>query len=448
MLPITRRPAWWLLIPGMILSALYIQQYVSEERVMADAQAAVAASALLLIFAASLVSVSAALEVGRDRASRGMTEAAVRSRISVALARLWPSLVAGAIVQLVGIFLLLGKDGPSPNRFPILIAVGLLCALFLHAGIGMFLGSWMRARFAVPLTLAVSYLWLGFAWTFDFVPVRYLAGLALEGCCSPDETLDVAAVYSLMVFSVVGFFGFLLLAMAASGRRGLPRGKANWLRVSAGMLTLVVATSLGLFIARNVAVSPVVARPIAEAECSVSVPEVCLFPTQLARGDTRQVYAEAFEALERQGMPEVTKVVSASTAQVPVFSNDGVANAMAAPGQSRSRALESAASTYADALTYIECPQETSNDVYGWAEVLKAWSIQAAAQEVLDPNERATLPDTSTLESVSIPGETNFLGQWHKLGKLDEKSQSRWATTAYDRLSNCELPDAVSAGAK
>ena len=448
MLPITRRPAWWLLIPGMILSALYIQQYVLEERIMADAQAAVAASALLLIFAASLVSVSAALEVGRDKSSRGMTEIAVRSKIVIAFARLWPSFVAGAIVQLVGIVLLLVKAGSSPNRFPILIAVGLFVALFFHAGIGMFLGSWMRARFAVPLALAISYLWLGFAWTFDFVPVRYLAGLALEGCCAPDETVDAAAVYSLMVFSVLGFFGFVLLAMAVSGSRMLPRGKANWVRTSAGMLTLIVASSLGLFIARDVAVSPVVARPLAEAECSVSVPEVCLFPTQLARGDTRQVYAEAFEVLARKGMPKVNKIVSASTEQVPVLSNDGVANVMATPGQSRSRALESAASTYADALTYIECPQETTEDVYGWAEVLKAWSIRVAAQEVLDPDERSTLPDTSMLESVSIPGETNFLGQWHKLSKLGNKSQSQWATAAYDRLSNCRLPVAVSGGTK
>ncbi len=448
MLPITRRPAWWLLAPGVILAALYVHQYVSAERVLADAQAAVAASGLLLIFAASLVSVSAAVEVGRDRSSRGVAEVAVRGKIIVACARLWPSLVAGALIQLVGILLLLGKAGSSPNRFPVLIAVGLFSALFFHAGIGMFLGTWLRARFAVPLALVVSYIWLGFAWSFDFVPVRYLAGLALEGCCSPVETLDVAAVYSLMAFSVLGFFGFVLLAMGVSGRKILPRGKAAWLRVTAGLLVLVLAASLGLFIARQVAATPVKARPLSEAECSATVPEVCLFPTQLARGDTRPVYADTFEALEHHGMRKITKVYSTSTAQVPVLSDEGVANVMAAPGQSRTRAVESAASTYADALTYIECPQETSADVYGWAEVLKAWSVQTAAQEVLAPNERAGLPDTSMLESVSIPDETDFFGQWSKLRKLDETSQTQWVTAAYDQLSTCRLPDAVSAGVR
>lgn len=86
--------------------------------------------------------------------------------------------------------------------------------------------------------------------------------------------------------------------------------------------------------------------------------------------------------------------------------------------------------------------------VYGWAEVLKAWSVQTAAQEVLAPNERAGLPDTSMLESVSIPDETDFFGQWSKLRKLDEKSQTQWVTAAYDQLSTCRLPDAVSAGVR
>lgn len=448
MLPISRRPAWWLLAPCVVLAALYVQQYVSEDSIIANAQAAVAASALLLIFSASLVSVSAALEVGRDRASRGMMETAVRGKMAVVAARLWPSLVAGAIVQFVGILLLLGKAGSSPNSFPVLIAIGLLCALLFHAGIGIFLGTWMRPRFAVPLALAVSYLWLGFAWSFDFVPVRYLAGLALDGCCSPTETIDTAAVVALMVFSILGFISFVVLASGVSDRKLLPRGRANWLRVAAGMLTLVLATSLGIFVARDVAVNPVVPRPISETECSTTVPEVCLFPTQLARGDTRQVYADTFAALENQGMPKVNKVISASTEQEPVLSKAGVANVVAAPGQSRRSALESAASTYAVALSYMQCPEDTSPDIYGWEEVLKVWSVQVAAQQVLSPSERADLPDASTLESISIPGETNFSGQWDKLNRLDDESQAQWAVAAYGQLSKCQLPEPVNVGTK
>lgn len=446
MLPVTRRPAWWLLAPAIGLVVLYVQQYVPSLQIIAQREAAVAASALLLILSASLVSTTAALEVGRDRASCGMTEVSVRSKIEVVAARLWPCLVAGTIVQMSGIFVLLDKAGSAPDRFPVLITVGLLCSLLFHAGIGVFLGTWLRPRFAVPFALALSYLWLGFAWSFDFVPVRYLAGLALEGCCSPSETVDISAVVALIVFSLAGFVGLVLMAGGVDSRKLRPRGNRNWLRLVAGIATLGLGTSLGLFAARDVGVNPVVARPLADAQCSNSVPEVCLFSTQLARGDTRHVYADTFTVLAARGMPKVTQVFSISGDHESVLSAQGVANVVAAPGQSRSAALESAASTFAVAASNTECGDDVSTDIYGWSEVLKVWSVQAAALQILDSEEREGIPDTSFLELISEPGETDFAQQWQVLSGFDEQSQNDWAASTYRQLSQCQVPAQLGVG--
>jgi hypothetical protein len=448
MLPITRRPAWWLLAPGVILATLYIQQYIPSQRIIAHRESAVAASALLLIFSASLVSVTAAMEAGRDRASRGMTEVSVRSKISIVAARLWPCLTAGAIVQLVGIVQLLSKAGPTPDGFPVLITAGLLAALFVHAGIGFFMGTWLRPLFAVPLALAISYLWLGFAWSFDFVPVRYLAGVALEGCCSANETMDVSAVISLMTFSVVAFLGFVLMATGITDRKLTPRGTNKRMRVIAGITTLGLATSLGLFVARDVGVVPTVPLPLSDAECSNTSPEVCFLPVQLARGDTRQVYADTFAELAAVGMPTIAKVISVSGDQEPVLSAAGVANVVATPGQSRSSALQSAASTYAVAVSEHECGGDASPDLYGWSEVLKVWLVHTAALEVLDPDERDGIPDTSILDGNSGPGEMDFAGQWEILQEADERAQIDWATSAFSELSMCRVPAPIKPGQK
>ncbi|GGL90621.1 hypothetical protein GCM10010038_20660 [Glutamicibacter protophormiae] len=129
-----------------------------------------------------------------------------------------------------------------------------------------------------------------------------------------------------------------------------------------------------------------------------------------------------------------------------MLSAQGVANVVAAPGQSRSAALESAASTFAVAASNTECGDDVSTDIYGWSEVLKVWSVQAAALQILDSEEREGIPDTSFLELISEPGETDFAQQWQVLSGFDEQSQNDWAASTYRQLSQCQVPAQLGVG--
>ncbi|WNY34082.1 hypothetical protein Q9Q99_00210 [Curtobacterium flaccumfaciens] len=69
--------------------------------------------------------------------------------------------------------------GPSP-----LVGLAFAGILFFHSCIGFALGRWLPPVVSIPLSLLVSYSWIGFTWSVDYFPLRYLAGLVMADCCS------------------------------------------------------------------------------------------------------------------------------------------------------------------------------------------------------------------------------------------------------------------------
>ncbi|WP_139244641.1 hypothetical protein [Arthrobacter woluwensis] len=416
---------------------LYISGNVSTEQIVAHREAAIAASALLLFITGPLAGVSAAIEAGRERRSRGLAETKTRTDLHVLWVRIWPSIVSASIVQLFAIAYLLVRAGSAPDPISWWIPLALCSALVLHAVAGYVIGQWMPAALAIPATVLLSYLWVAFTWTVEPTQLRYMAGPAMAMCCSPAEKLDGQAPLTLLVFSLIMSVAYLGIA-AIGGPRGLRQGASLVPRVATSVLIAAIAFGAGMFAGNGIGIMP--GRTLAKSElrCSDGVPTVCLSDVQIARGDQRRLVAKTFSIFNDLGLQPVRQVEPVPALHKgDVLSPTGTALISMAPGMSELDTVHSAASTYSSQLDRFSCDLQ---DPVKWFEtryLVQAWFDQTAARALLSPEDQQSIVAFSLTDPATAPELKSDLAD---LTRMTKPQQTRWIRQASEELLQCKVP--------
>ncbi len=214
-IPWRSRVALWLLLPAIACVYAFCGLYFDLSSVRGYWPAVVAGSAIFLFFPCAVASVSAAQEGARARRGRLSTVPHARREIQLVVAALWPSLACAAAVQLAAVLILSrgtwGTAATDPFTL-VLLAGAFVAILVLHTAMGYLLGRHLPLAASIPVALLLSYSWLGFTWSVNWFPLRYLSGLVLADCCSVDTALDARAPLAAIVFSLG--MGLLLIAAA------------------------------------------------------------------------------------------------------------------------------------------------------------------------------------------------------------------------------------------
>lgn len=279
-IPLRRRSAFWLLLPAVPLLVI-VSQFSEPILVLSGWWPwTVGQSMLLILVPAAVASTGAALEAGRLRARGEENLTNIRNPISTVVVSIWPSVVAGIVAQLlaIGLVALTAWGGTSPVPWSL---IGTLATILVfHASLGFVLGSALRPMFAVPLSIALSYMWLGFTGTLEMFEARHLAGLVLNGCCDYDQQPAAASMAAATVFSAIASIGLLIVA---SVFLRVARGGRFWV-LGAGVVLVAIAASAGLTIAKGLGPSGVEQRSVDQLHCSPGEVTVCLFPEQEGGG--------------------------------------------------------------------------------------------------------------------------------------------------------------------
>lgn len=429
MLRFKRRPAWWIAGVAAVLATLYLLAYADRDFLVANRIASVTTGSFLLLFSCATASLSSAIEAGRERESRGVFENSRRPFIAQILERTWPGILSGVLVQLAGVAILLVLAGSSDRGIPWFLIVGQVLAVVMHGMLGYALGVWLRPVLAIPLSVVVPYVWIGATWSIDFFGIRYLAGLAFEGCCTPVSVLDTNAVAGFIVFSAVATVACFLAINSHrySRQRDFPR---TWVRASGSALVLIVGLVLGLGLTAGVGPNPDSPRPTTELVCDQSEPQVCFFPGQFSRNDNRAVYANVFSQANETGLPKVVRIESTADSSILMAGPNGdwTVNVVAQPTFDVYDSALAAASSYAAHVVNTDC---SDDNVHAQMSAVTAWlwvkGLQASgvrtdvedAKAILDPSAETTL---------------------QRLLQANKSEAGAWVARTFDSATRCERP--------
>lgn len=311
--PLRSRSAVWFLLPALLFVVLYAGAYVNLADSSGYWTAVTASSAIFLFISCAPAGASAAIEGSRARRGRITEIAPGRSEPVLIVQHIWPSYVLGLSVQAAAFLLVARTTWGAPGAFRVDIFAGFAAIILLHTAMGYALGRRLPIAVSIPLSVLLSYVWLGFTWSTPYFPLRYLAGLAISGCCRADETLDSRALVAATLFSV-GAAMALLISAAIKWRTGHQSHRI--IGGGAALVLLAGATVSGLSAARDLGPFPVTTRSAAELTCEGSQPEVCIYPEQ-DRASARQVLVQAYTNLAHDGLklpPRMTASPAASDA--------------------------------------------------------------------------------------------------------------------------------------
>ncbi|MGO2634344.1 MAG: hypothetical protein ACTH9H_11410 [Galactobacter sp.] len=444
-LPVSRRPAWVLGAVGLIFGLIYIETYSDPLNYLAHREAAVSWTAMLLIFSCAVSGVACAMEAGRDRASQGPLHDSTRARWVLVANRVWPGITAGWLVQTLWSLWTLAKAGSAPDMFPLHILLALFAPILLHGLLGYALGAWLKPLFAVPLTLLVTYCWLGFVSALAYLPVGNLPGLNISDCCSADTTLAPGALWALVVFSLIASLAVLLGTPAMGRPRRANRTGRRW-RAGASVLVLGAAFGMALPLADGLGADVTRAVSRQTLDCRGEGPQVCLTAVQRARFDPTADIQAGFRALHQAGLPQVITVAPGGKT---VLSEDGVADVMVDPAFDQSALAHSVASTYETVLENKACFDdgpaagatqqeqdeyaESSEEYSNFATLIGMWSERRVDRELgLEPTPE---PDSSDFMDNAVVWES-----WQNLAKLPQSDQRKWISQAFAAMNTCRLP--------
>lgn len=419
MYPLAKRPSVWLLPLFLVVALVYLFSYTEMELVRGSSQAALAAASTTLLFSCLLSSLSAAVESSRENLSRGVLDAVSRSYFERVFFRLWPSVTAGVIVQFTSVIILLLNSKVIPQLSDGLILFGYVLAITAHAAFGNLLGQWFHGRFAIPLALVGSYLFLAFTGTSSFFPLHYLSGMTLNGCCMAAQNIDFHAIWALVVFSALSTTGFIILA---GTNRPLERKRISAslpsVHIATGTLLILASVATGLWLGKDLEGIPAVAMSDEQFECSNTRPQVCLNQVQLSGGDRRMLVAQSITSLTKVGFPEPQRVTASMDTDLTV-EEDGVLLTSFEPSYTDEQVVYAAASSYASQLANQLCDSDDFDQQYAMIQLLQEWSTGYAQEQVL-----------------GIPSG----GLEQPLASLNRDEQQIWALRAYDSLTRCEVP--------
>lgn len=418
-IPWRSRAAVWLLIPGLLGVVAYSVQFADETTVAGYWPAAMAGSAIYLVFSCGVAATAGAWEGKRFRAAAPVIESSSRSSAAVVTDHLWTPLAAGLLLQLVAAALMSRDTWGAPGGPSPLVGLAFAGILFFHSCIGFALGRWLPPVASIPLSLLVSYSWLGFTWSVDYFPLRYLAGLVMADCCSVETALDARAPIIATAFSVLAGCSLLVIAVAAraSGDRmhrfGLPIGASSFAVIT--VTALAAGSGLGA--------APIVDRPQAQAICSGEAPTICLFPEQRAPGDSESIIRKASENLSRAGVT-VQPVIRASNAP----SAPDVLNLVVQVRMSDADLLHSITTSMLGDAEVAYCGTEQDDtERLNDAAVANRWLIDVAAEGIVNA------------EQVEPALEMDDPGVLRALRRAPIRAQAAWVTATVDRLTDCSV---------
>lgn len=295
-----------------------------------------------------------------------------RSEAALILQQIWPSYCLGLIVQAVAFLLVARTTWGAPGAVRIDIFATFAAIILLHTAAGYALGRRMPIAVSIPLSVLLSYVWLGFTWSTPYFPLRYLAGLAISGCCRTDVALDSRALLAANLFSVGAAMAFLVFA-AIKWRTG--NNGHRIFGAAAALLLLAGATVSSLSAARDLGPFPVTARNAAELRCDGSQPEVCLYPEQ-DRALVRQTLTQAYTNLNQDGV-ELPPRITAS----PAASDSTSLNMALRPHSSSDEMVYSFATSLLTPQLYADCPggfEARNNNT----NVIVSWLTDRASQGI------------------------------------------------------------------
>jgi len=408
--------AVWLLIPALVGVAAYYASFVDPQNYRGYWPAVASNSAIFLLFSCILASSSSAIEMSRLQRSGILDLPSTRTRLLVTLDRLWPSLVLAFLVQLLAFAMLsLGTWG-VPGFTPIILWSSFVSVIAMHVALGAVLGRYLPMAAAVPLSLVASYSWLGFTWSVPFFPLRYLSGLEVVTCCRLDMQLDPLGPFVTVVFSLS--LACILLALSVLRWRGRNAGGITT-RVAFLALTTVAATSLCLFIARDLGAAPVMPRSQNEASCTETNPSVCLFPEQHGKRDPSQLIIKASDNLTRAGI-EVPSTVRFSINA----STSSTLNMAARPYMKPEEVLHSFTSAFLSPQLASYCGDADEHQSRLLvASVIQGWLLDRASVDIIE-------------DPVSDPPTRVGIEQ---VEQLSPDGQALWVSTNLPRLTDCSI---------
>jgi hypothetical protein len=304
--------------------------------------------------------------------------------------------------------------GPSP-----LVGLAFAGILFFHACIGFALGRWLPPVASIPLSLLVSYSWLGFTWSVDYFPIRYLAGLVMADCCSVETALDIRAPVIATAFSVLA--GCSLLVIAVARRSSGDRARRFGLQIGAS--SFVVITIVELTAGSGLGAAPIVDRPQAQAICSGAAPTICLFPEQRDSGNSESVIRKAAENLGRSGIT-VPPTIRASNAP----STPDVLNMIVQVRMTDADVLHSITTSLLGDGEVAHCGSEQDDaERLNDAAVANRWLIDVAAEGIVNA------------DHVEPALEMDDPGVLRTLHRAPISAQAAWVTATIDRLTDCSV---------
>ncbi len=305
-----REPAYLLCIVAIIAMVLYNATFVRVENFGGYWESTFANATIFLVFSAPVGSASAAIVAARARRSGIWALPLARSRAMITVRLLLPSFVGAFLSQLFGLLVLMSTSWGSPGRIPLEIVLSWAAILIFHISVGYLLGRYLPVAASIPLAIFASYCWLGFTWTVNYFPIRYLAGLIITACCSVDTTLDERAIVAVVVFSLPMSGALLIFATVpptGMHRRVIP------LTGLAAIALVVVAITVGLNVAQGLGAQPVVPRRSRDLVCTGKTPTICVYPEQLQRDDPRPTLEAAYENLREEGVRMPAVVTTSNT---------------------------------------------------------------------------------------------------------------------------------------
>lgn len=276
--PLASRAAIYIFPPAVVLTVLFYFGEGNPSGVEGYWVGAVSSATVYTVFSCGSGSLAAAIEGSRVRRSRPLALAPVRSELRIAVMLLWPVVLMGLIVQATGFVLIAGPNLGSPGRFPIEVVGAWVAMILFHVSVGYLIGVALPMAASVPLALLVSYVWLGFTWSSSYIPLRYLSGLAISGCCAVYSDLASESTLSVSIFSAAGVLTVALLIQWHARQRRLKR----MIGLLGCAIPITIGAILGLHVASGLGGYPSPPRDASKLSCERTlVAEICLFPEQL-----------------------------------------------------------------------------------------------------------------------------------------------------------------------
>lgn len=419
-LPWRTRPAVWFIGPAILTAALFAARFVDRTQVDGYWPAVVGGSATFLLFSCTLAGSAAAIEASRMRRSRLDVSPSARSSTRLLLSLLGPCYLMGLVVQAAAVAGLSVGTWKAPGHPPVLLLAAFAAIIALHTAVGYALGRILPLPAAVPITVIGSLVWLGFAGSTDFFPLRWLAGYALNGCCDVSYQLTPAAPMAAILFSIPAAGAFLLWARP----RSFPPSTAAFIRTSAAASLLIAASvTVALVVAPNT-YQPQEARPVEQTRCTGSQPTICLFPEQLAGpGHPAQTLEAAAGNFERVGIRLPDRLTAAANPPA------GSLSVVVQIGESPANLIHSLVdSNLPDPSTGSACAPAratASSTIYGIAE---HWLAFIASQGIVDAQSVPTTSgDDGRLEAMSLE-------------QLSNQQQLEWFEHNVRALGSCTRP--------